>query len=70
MLAEDGRMNENAGRFAGMTGLECRKAIVEQLKQEGYLVKVEDYTHNVGTMATATTTPWSSRTSPISGSFQ
>ena len=49
VLAEDGRMNENAGRFAGMTGLECRKAIVEQLKQEGYLVKVEDYTHNVGT---------------------
>ena len=49
VLAEDGRMNENAGRFQGMTGLECRKAVVKQLEEEGYLVKVEPYTHNVGT---------------------
>ena len=46
---DDGTMNENAGRFQGMTALECREAVVEQLKQEGYLVKIEDYTHNVGT---------------------
>ena len=49
VIAEDGRMNENAGRFAGMTAMECRKAVVEQLKEEGYLVRIEDYTHNVGT---------------------
>src|SRR5699024_5054410 len=36
-------------RFQGMTALECREAVVEQLRQEGYLVKIEDYTHNVGT---------------------
>ena len=46
---DDGTMNENAGRFQGMTALECREAVVEQLRQEGYLVKIEDYTHNVGT---------------------
>ena len=39
---DDGTMNENAGRFQGMTALECREAVVEQLKQEGYLVKIED----------------------------
>ncbi len=49
VLGEDGRMNENAGRFQGMTGLECREAVVQQLKDEGYLVKVEPYAHNVGT---------------------
>ncbi len=49
VIAEDGRMNENAGKYAGMTTMECRKAIVEQLKEEGYLVRIEDYTHNVGT---------------------
>ena len=49
VLTEDGHMNENAGRFAGMTGMECRKAVVRELEEQGYLVKVEDYTHNVGT---------------------
>ena len=49
MTNDDGTMNENAGRFQGMTALECREAVVEQLKQEGYLIKIEDYTHNVGT---------------------
>ena len=46
---DDGTMNENAGRFQGMTALECREAVVEQLRQEGYLIEIEDYTHNVGT---------------------
>ena len=46
---DDGTMNENAGRFEGMTAMECRQAVVEQLEKEGYLVKIEDYTHNVGT---------------------
>ena len=46
---DDGTMNENAGRFAGMTSQECRKAIVEELRELGLLVKIEDYSHNVGT---------------------
>ena len=46
---DDGTMNANAGRFEGMTAMECRQAVVKQLEEEGYLVKIEDYTHNVGT---------------------
>ena len=45
---DDGTMNENAGRFAGMDPLECRKAVVDELEQLGLLVKIEDYSHNVG----------------------
>lgn len=46
---DDGTMNANAGKFEGMTCLECREAIVKELQEGGYLVKIEDYTHNVGT---------------------
>ena len=45
---DDGTMNENAGIYAGMDPLECRKAVVAELERQGYLVKIEDYTHNVG----------------------
>ena len=46
---DDGTMNEKAGRFEGMTQPECRKAVVAELEKLGLLVKIEDYTHNVGT---------------------
>ena len=49
VMNDDGTMNENAGKYAGMKALDCRKAVVEELKALGLLVKVEDYTHNVGT---------------------
>ena len=39
----------NGGKYDGMDRYEARKAIVEDLEKEGYLVKVEDYGHNVGT---------------------
>ena len=42
-------INENGGRYEGMDRYECRKAIVADLEAEGYLVKTEDYSHNVGT---------------------
>jgi len=45
---EDGTVNENGGPYAGMDRFECRKAVVRDLEAQGYLVKVEDYTHNVG----------------------
>ncbi|MDO4749778.1 MAG: valine--tRNA ligase [Eubacteriales bacterium] len=38
----------NGGKYNGMDRYECRKAIVEDLKEQGYLVSVEDYGHNVG----------------------
>ncbi len=49
VLDEDGKVNENGGPYQGMDRLECRKAIVRDLEAQGYLVKTEDYTHNVGT---------------------
>ncbi|MBO4889559.1 MAG: class I tRNA ligase family protein, partial [Lachnospiraceae bacterium] len=49
VMNDDGTINENGGRYEGMTDLEARAAIVEQLKNEGLLVKIEDYSHNVGT---------------------
>ena len=45
---DDGTMNENAGRFNGMDPLECRRAVVEELEKLGLMVKIEDYSHNVG----------------------
>ncbi len=48
VIDEDGKMNELAGKFAGMDRYEARKAVVEELERLGNLVKIEDYTHNVG----------------------
>jgi len=50
VIDDRGFMTEAAGdRFAGLERFACRKAVVEALKAEGVLVKVEDYTHSVGT---------------------
>ncbi len=49
VMHDDGTMNENAGPFAGLPALECRKLVVKALEESGLLVKVEPYTHNVGT---------------------
>ena len=49
VMNDDGTINENGGKYEGMTDLEAREAIVKQLKEEGLLVKIEDYAHNVGT---------------------
>ena len=49
VLDDHGKVNENGGKYQGMDRYEARKAIVADLEAEGYLVKVEDYGHNVGT---------------------
>ncbi|WP_059003877.1 valine--tRNA ligase [Bittarella massiliensis (ex Durand et al. 2017)] len=49
VMTEDGHMAECAGRYAGMDRYEARKAIVADLEAGGYLVRIEDHTHNVGT---------------------
>ncbi|MCR5808167.1 MAG: valine--tRNA ligase [Clostridiales bacterium] len=49
VFTEDGHINELGGRYAGLTTQECRKVFVEDLKAAGNLVKIEPYTHNVGT---------------------
>lgn len=41
-------INENGGKFKGMTAEQARKAVVEELEAQGYLVKVEKLTHSVG----------------------
>ncbi|MEA4941735.1 MAG: valine--tRNA ligase [Oscillibacter sp.] len=48
-IGDDGHINENGGPYNGMDRYECRKAIVKDLEEQGYLVKTEDYSHNVGT---------------------
>ncbi len=49
VIAPDGKMTEEAGEdFEDLDRFECREAVVEQLKEQGLLLKVEDYTHNVG----------------------
>jgi valyl-tRNA synthetase len=49
VIGKDGKMNENAGRFAGLTVLEAREAVVKTLKEKGLLIKVdEDYQNRVG----------------------
>ena len=49
VMNDDGTMNENAGKYQGMTREACREAIVRDLEAQGYLVKLEPLTHNVGT---------------------
>ena len=49
VFTTDGHINELGGRFAGLTTAECRVQFVEALKECGALVKIEPYTHNVGT---------------------
>ena len=49
VMNDDGTMNENAGKYQGMTREACREAIVNELKELGLLVKIEPLTHNVGT---------------------
>ena len=49
VIADDGTINENGGKYNGMDRYECRKALVKDLEEQGYLVKTEPYSHNVGT---------------------
>ncbi|MDE7203784.1 MAG: valine--tRNA ligase [Lachnospiraceae bacterium] len=49
IMNDDATINQNGGKYAGMERYEARKAIVEELDSMGLLVKVEDYSHNVGT---------------------
>ena len=49
ILNDDATINENGGKYAGMDRYEARKVMVEELKEQGLLVKVADHVHNVGT---------------------
>lgn len=49
VMNEDGTMNDKCGKYAGMDRYECRKAIIDDLKEEGFLIKIKEHDHAVGT---------------------
>ena len=49
VLNDNGVVNELGGKYEGMDRYDARKAIVADLEEQGYLVKIEDHAHNVGT---------------------
>ena len=49
VLDDNGVVNAFGGKYEGMDRYEARKAIVADLEEQGYLVKIDDHAHNVGT---------------------
>ena len=49
VMTPDAKITEDYPAYAGMDRFEARKAMVKDLEEQGYLVKIEDYSHNVGT---------------------
>ena len=49
VMNDDATMNDLAGKYAGMDRYECRKALLADLEEAGYLIKIEKHDHAVGT---------------------
>ena len=47
-MNEDGTMNKLAGKYEGMDRYECRKQLIADLDEAGYLIAIKDHNHNVG----------------------
>lgn len=47
-MNEDATMNANAGKYEGLDRFEARKAIVADLEEQGYMLKIEPIVHSVG----------------------
>ena len=74
VMTPDAKITDDYPKYAGMDRYEARKAIVEDLKAEGTLVKIEDYSHNVGTCYRCGTTveprvskQWFVKRKPLAG---
>ena len=74
VMNDDATINENGGKYRGMGRYECRKQIVADLEAEGFLVKVEDHKHNVGSCYRCSTTveprvskQWFVKMEPLAG---
>ena len=74
VMNDDATINENGGKYRGMGRYECRKQIVADLETEGFLVKVEDHKHNVGSCYRCSTTveprvskQWFVKMEPLAG---
>jgi len=48
VIANDGTMSADTGKYAGMDRYACRKVVVADLQEQGYLVKIDDHQHAVG----------------------
>jgi len=55
VITNDGTMSADTGKYAGLDRYECRKVIVSDLKEQGYLVKIDDHQHAVGHCQRCTT---------------
>ena len=74
VLTDDAKIVDDYPAYAGMDRYEARKAIVKDLEAEGALVKIEDYSHNVGTCYRCSTTveprvskQWFVKMTPLAG---
>jgi len=74
VMTDDAKITEDYPKYAGMDRFEARKAIVADLEAEGALVKIEDYSHNVGTCYRCSTTveprvstQWFVKMKPLAG---
>ncbi len=74
VLTDDAKITEDYPKYAGMDRYEAREAIVKDLEAEGALVKIEDYSHNVGTCYRCGTTieprvskQWFVKMKPLAG---
>lgn len=56
VLDDDAKINENGGKYMGMDRYDARAAIVNDLDEQGYLIKIEKHIHNVGTCYRCSTT--------------
>ncbi len=74
VMTPDARITEDYPKYAGMDRYEARAAIIKDLEAEGALVKIEDYSHNVGTCYRCGTTveprvskQWFVKMKPLAG---
>jgi len=74
VMTDEAKITEDYPKYAGMDRYEARKAIVEDLEAEGALIKIEDYSHNVGTCYRCSTTveprvskQWFVKMEPLAG---
>ncbi len=74
VMTDDAKITDDYPKYAGMDRYEARKAIVADLDEEGALVKIEDYSHNVGTCYRCSTTveprvskQWFVKMKPLAG---
>ena len=74
VMNDDATMNAYAGKYEGMDRYECRKALVRDLEEQGYLIKTVPHAHNVGTCYRCNTTvepltshQWFVKMEPLAG---